>query len=251
MSACAKRTYGLKQHNKNEQIMPIHKIAETLYRLCVECRSATLYIATDTGQGAAFSLSRGNIVDIAYRNIRGMLALEKIRMINRAKSIFKSDSSLRDNRKRSDNAVFLPANNVILNKLGMETSHMFNSLGSEIKKILIVDDSAMSRKVISSVFAGKSYEVTEAIDGFDAIEKLKQDVPDLVLLDLILPNFDGYEVLGIMKKSSVYKNIPVIMLTSRDALFDKLKGKMSETDEYLTKPVDAKTLMQKVNKYLN
>ncbi|MCP3853082.1 MAG: response regulator, partial [Gammaproteobacteria bacterium] len=89
-----------------------------------------------------------------------------------------------------------------------------------------------------------------AQDGFDALNKIEKIVPDLVLLDLILPKMDGYQVLNTMKSNTLTRNIPVIMLTSRDALMDKIKGKMSATDEYLTKPVNPEELMSKVEKYL-
>ncbi len=241
------QSYRAKLKSK-EQLIPFGIVVKSLYRLCIECRSGYLYIYTDEAHGAKLTLSQGNIVDIVYRKVRGMHALDKIRKINLARSIFKSDSSLR-NRVPGD-TVYLPANNVILSKLGMATSRMYSGLGSEIKKILVVDDSAMSRKAITSVFAGKSYEFVEAKDGLEALEKLQQEIPDLMLLDLILPKLDGYDVLNIMKKDNNYRKIPVIMLTSRDALFDKLKGKMSGTDEYLTKPISAQKLIHTVHKYL-
>ena len=87
-------------------------------------------------------------------------------------------------------------------------------------------------------------------NGLEALTRLNTQKPDLVLLDIIMPGMDGYETLSILKKSPELKHIPVIMLTSRDKLFDKIKGKMSSSDEYLTKPFDPDDLVAKVSKYL-
>lgn len=233
---------------EKKQFVLFKSVVLVLYRLCMEHRSGILYIYTDEAYGATFSLANGIIIKIDYRTLSGMPALDMMKTISNAKFVFKTDLSMRD-RTVSDSE-YLPANNVILKKLGLIVSDSLSWMGEEIKKILVVDDSALSRKVITQVFSGESYDLTEAEDGLDAMEKLSQQTPDLVLLDLILPKMDGYEVLSAMKQDDKYKNIPVIMLTSRGALMDKLKGKMSATDEYLTKPVDKDELMSKVRKYL-
>lgn len=222
--------------------------AKTLFELCKGRHTGVLYIFSSDAHGATISLSEGKIIDIAYLKTRGMQALEKMQKITAAKYAFKQDSSLWE--KQRDEQFPLPADNVILSRLGVNSNFMPEWMGEEIKKILVVDDSALSRKVIVNIFADQSYDITEAVDGLDALDKLRKDVPDLVLLDLVLPKLDGYEVLNTMKKNSELKNVPVIMLTSRDALMDKIKGKMSATDEYMTKPVDSKELMNKVKKYL-
>ncbi len=116
---------------------------------------------------------------------------------------------------------------------------------------MIVEDSALARKSILNVLTGKGYHLIETKDGLEALIRLGEEKPDLVLLDLILPKMDGYAVLSTMKKDDNYKNIPVIVLTSRNTLFDKLKGKMSGTDEYLTKPIQPDELLEKLDKYLH
>ncbi len=231
--------------------MPFEEAVKTLYELCLGRHSGILYVFTSQGHGATISLSEGRIIDIAYLKSRGIEAVYLMQKVATAKYVFKQDLSFSD--KQPNQSVYLPADNVIFCKLGMSVSFIScapERFGDEMKKILVVDDSPLSRKVILNVFARKSYDITEAQDGLDALNKLKQGVPDLVLLDLILPKMDGYEVLNTMKKSETLKNVPVIMLTSRDALMDKIKGKMSATDEYLTKPIQADELMEKVKKYL-
>ena len=117
-------------------------------------------------------------------------------------------------------------------------------------KVLVVEDSTVSRKVITSTLSKKGYQILEAEDGFQALAQLSNEAPDLVLLDLVLPGMDGYKVLAHMKKKESFANIPVIILTAKDTLFDKLRGKMSGSDEYLTKPFSPTELLAKVEKYL-
>jgi twitching motility two-component system response regulator PilG len=118
------------------------------------------------------------------------------------------------------------------------------------RTVLVVEDSVISRKVINNTLSPRGYRITEAADGFQALAQLTNEKPDLVLLDLILPGMDGYKVLSHMKKKPEFESIPVIILTSRDTLFDKLKGKMSGSDEYLTKPFSSVELVDKVSKYI-
>ena len=115
--------------------------------------------------------------------------------------------------------------------------------------ILVVEDSAVTRKVISMTLSQNGYSIIEAKDGLEALAKLNEKKPDLMLLDIIMPGIDGYKVLAIMKKNPEFKDIPVIMLTARDKLFDKIKGKMSGSNEYLTKPFDPDVLTARVAKY--
>lgn len=118
------------------------------------------------------------------------------------------------------------------------------------KKILVVDDSAVTRKVVRGIFTHSGFEVLEAQNGLEAMECFKNAIPDLVLLDIIMPEMDGYEVLSALKKNKALKDIPVIMLTARDSLMDKIKGKMSASNEYLTKPFTPEELLAKVKKYV-
>jgi len=236
---------------KQDQLVPFDEAVKVLYGLCIGRHTGIFYIVTSEGHGATISLAEGMILEIAYLKLRGVKALSMMQKVSTAKYVFKQDLSLRD--KQLTNLDYLPANNVIFSRLGMNDNFINcapSFMGNEIKKILVVDDSPLSRKVIVNVFAGQSYDITEAVDGIEAMNKMQQVTPDLVLLDLILPEMDGYEVLNAMKKSGTLKKIPVIMLTSRDALMDKLRGKMSATDEYLTKPVNPEELMSKVKKYL-
>lgn len=226
-----------------DELVPFKTAAEALAKLCREGHSGAMYMYTDQGHGVIFSIQGGGIVDIFFRNLRGAAALQEIRNIERAKFFFKGDSQA----SGGSGARGELSNEQVFEQMGMSYDA---GPSADLKKILIVEDSGLARKVLVESLSSQGYYVIEAVDGEDALAQLAQITPDLVLLDLILPKKDGYEVLSEMKRSEKTENIPVIVLTSRDTLFDKLKGKMSGTDEYLTKPVDPVKLKEKLNKYL-
>lgn len=128
------------------------------------------------------------------------------------------------------------------------------ALGSEApivaRTILVVEDSVISRRVIHNTLSVLGHKLIEAGDGYEALAQLSNERPDLVLLDLTMPGMDGYQVLSLMKQKPEFKNIPVIILSARDSLMDKLKGRLSGSDEYLTKPFSSVELEDKVKKYL-
>ena len=117
-------------------------------------------------------------------------------------------------------------------------------------KVLVVDDSKISRKVIAIALNGKGYEIIEATNATEALIKLTQESPDLILLDVVLPDIDGYQLLSAIKGSETSKHIPVIMLTAKDSLRDVIKGKMMGSQSYLIKPFDSEDLVSRVKKCL-
>ena len=118
-------------------------------------------------------------------------------------------------------------------------------------KILVVEDSTTTRKVISITLSRNGYEIIEAGDGLEALSKLNEIKPDLVLLDIILPKMDGYKILSIIKENSEFEEIPVILLTSKDGILNKVKGKVAGSAAYLTKPFDPAQLVETIERYLN
>ena len=142
----------------------------------------------------------------------------------------------------------IPSTIDILIALGVPPDHiLLRKLG---KKVLVVEDSATQRKVIARMLSEQGYRVREASDGLKALELLENEVPDLILLDIIMPGMDGYKLMSAIKEKQYLESVPIIMLTSRDKLIDKMRGKISGTDEYLTKPFKSEELMAKVDKYL-
>jgi twitching motility two-component system response regulator PilG len=118
------------------------------------------------------------------------------------------------------------------------------------KKVLVVEDSPTTRKVIKMTLERHNLYVVEAEDGVEALTKINDENPDLILLDVMLPKLDGYGILSVLKQNPQLKGVPVIMLTSKDGLKDRIKGRFSSASAYLTKPFKPGTLMEKVNQYI-
>jgi twitching motility two-component system response regulator PilG len=118
---------------------------------------------------------------------------------------------------------------------------------SSSKTVLVVEDSPTTRKVIKMTLTSGDFRVVEAADGVEALSRLNEERPDLVLLDIMLPKIDGYRVLSILKNNSDTKDIPVVMLTSKNRIIDKVKGRLSAASAYLTKPFKPAELIDMVN----
>jgi twitching motility two-component system response regulator PilG len=118
------------------------------------------------------------------------------------------------------------------------------------RKILIVDDSATVRKLISSKLEKSGHEVMCAADGIDALEKIKGFVPDLILLDIMMPQLDGYQVCKLIRANDATRDVPIVMISGKDGFFDKVRGRMAGTTGYITKPFGPETLMRTVETYI-
>jgi CheY-like chemotaxis protein len=118
------------------------------------------------------------------------------------------------------------------------------------RTILVVDDSATVRKLISGKLEKCGHEVVCAIDGVDALEKLKEISPDLILLDINMPRMDGYQVCKLIRGDETMKDTPVVMISGKDGFFDKVRGRMAGTTGYITKPFGPETLMKMVETYI-
>ncbi len=118
------------------------------------------------------------------------------------------------------------------------------------RKILVVDDSATVRKLISSKLEKSGHEVFCAVDGIDALEKIKEIVPDLILLDINMPRMDGYQVCKLIRSNEETKDVPVVMISGKDGFFDKVRGRMAGSTGYITKPFGPETLMKMVETYI-
>jgi len=116
--------------------------------------------------------------------------------------------------------------------------------------ILAVDDSPTIRKLVSMTMEGQGYRVIVAADGIEALAILKDEHPDLILCDVAMPKLDGYQLCKIIKSSSDTKHIPVVMLSGRDGLFDRVRGKMAGCSNYITKPFEPDLLIAEVRKYV-
>jgi CheY-like chemotaxis protein len=118
------------------------------------------------------------------------------------------------------------------------------------KTILVVDDSATVRKLVSGKLEKCGLEVICAVDGMDALEKINESIPDLILLDITMPRMDGYQVCKMIRGNEATKDVPVVMISGKDGFFDKVRGRMAGTTGYITKPFGPETLMKTVEAYI-
>jgi twitching motility two-component system response regulator PilG len=103
-------------------------------------------------------------------------------------------------------------------------------------KILVVDDSKTIRRTAETLLSREGCQVFTAIDGFDALSKIADHQPDLIFVDIMMPRLDGYQTCSLIKHNKVFKETPVIMLSSKDGLFDRARGRIVGSEQYLTKP---------------
>jgi twitching motility two-component system response regulator PilG len=113
-------------------------------------------------------------------------------------------------------------------------------------KVLVIDDSNTIRRSAEIFLKQGGYEVLLAEDGFDALSKVNDHSPDLIFCDILMPRLDGYQTCAIIKRNAKFAGVPVIMLSSKDGLFDKARGRMVGSQDYLTKPFTKDQLLQAV-----
>lgn len=116
--------------------------------------------------------------------------------------------------------------------------------------VLVVDDSPTVRKVVQMTLQREHIRVITASDALSALTAVADEMPALILLDIQLPRMDGYNICQIIRKHMQFRSIPIIMLSGKDGLFDKMRGRLAGSTEYLTKPFDSAELVQTVKKYL-
>jgi len=114
-------------------------------------------------------------------------------------------------------------------------------------KILVVDDSKTIRRTAETLLTKEGCQVFTAIDGFDALSKIADHQPDLIFVDIMMPRLDGYETCSLIKHNKMFKDTPVIMLSSKDGLFDRARGRIVGSEQYLTKPFTKDELLGAVS----
>ncbi len=116
-------------------------------------------------------------------------------------------------------------------------------------KVLVIDDSNTIRRS-AEIFLGQGgHQVLLAEDGFDALAKINDHVPELIFCDILMPRLDGYQTCAIIKRNVRFSHVPVIMLSSKDGLFDKARGRMVGSEDYLTKPFTKEQLLRAVQQF--
>ena len=119
------------------------------------------------------------------------------------------------------------------------------------KIVMVVDDSPTVRKLLTIKLEKHGHRVVTASNGMDALSKISEEMPDLILLDVTMPRLDGYQLCKLVKTDAVTKHIPVVMLSGNDGFFDKMRGRMAGSVAYLTKPFEPEALLRTVDRYCN
>ena len=118
-------------------------------------------------------------------------------------------------------------------------------------KILVVDDSKTIRRTAETLLTKEGCQVFTAIDGFDALSKIADHQPDLIFVDIMMPRLDGYETCSLIKHNKMFKETPVIMFSSKDGLFDRARGRIVGSEQYLTKPFTKDELLGAISNQIN
>ena len=121
-----------------------------------------------------------------------------------------------------------------------------NDDASNTLRILVVDDSSTIRRSAESMLKAEGYDVVTAENGFEALSMVARHNPDLIFVDIMMPRLDGYQTCAIIKNNAEYRATPVVMLTSKDGLFDQARGRVVGSDLYLTKPFTKEELLAAV-----
>jgi twitching motility two-component system response regulator PilG len=118
-------------------------------------------------------------------------------------------------------------------------------------KVMVIDDSNTIRRSAEIFLLQAGCTVILAEDGFDALAKIADHQPELVFVDIMMPRLDGYQTCALIKNNQVFKHTPVIMLSSKDGLFDKARGRIVGSEQYLTKPFTREELLDAIRKHVN
>ena len=116
-------------------------------------------------------------------------------------------------------------------------------------KVMVVDDSKTIRRTAETLLKKAGCDVITATDGFEALAKIADNHPDIIFLDIMMPRLDGYQTCALIKHNQEFKKTPVIMLSSKDGLFDRARGRIVGSEQYLTKPFTKDELLGAIGRY--
>ncbi len=116
-------------------------------------------------------------------------------------------------------------------------------------KVLIVDDSMTIRRTAETLLKREGYDVVTAEDGFEALSKIVDDRPDIIFLDIMMPRLDGYQTCAVIKNNTEFRSTPVIMLSSKDSIFDRARGSLVGSEQYVTKPFTREELLDAIQQH--
>lgn len=117
-------------------------------------------------------------------------------------------------------------------------------------KVMVIDDSKTIRRSAETLLRKAGYEVVTAIDGFEALAKITLHKPDIIFVDIMMPRLDGYQTCALIKNNQSFKSTPVIMLSSKDSIFDRARGRIVGSEKYLTKPFSREDLINAITTHV-
>ena len=117
-------------------------------------------------------------------------------------------------------------------------------------KVMVIDDSKTIRRTAETLLKKEGFTVVTATDGFEALSKITDQEPDIIFVDIMMPRLDGYQTCALIKHNQVFRNTPVVMLSSKDGLFDKARGRIVGSDQYLTKPFTKEELLSAIKRHV-
>jgi len=117
-------------------------------------------------------------------------------------------------------------------------------------KVLVIDDSKTIRRTAETLLSKEGCEVFTATDGFDALSKIADHHPDIVFIDIMMPRLDGYQTCSLIKHNRTFRQTPVVMLSSKDGLFDRARGRIVGSEQYLTKPFTKEELLGAIERHI-
>ncbi|GIX33904.1 MAG: response regulator [Lysobacterales bacterium] len=118
-------------------------------------------------------------------------------------------------------------------------------------KVMVIDDSKTIRRTAETLLKREGCEVITAVDGFEALAKIADHHPDIIFVDIMMPRLDGYQTCALIKNNQSFKSTPVIMLSSKDGLFDKARGRIVGSEQYVTKPFTRDELLEAIRKHVD
>lgn len=121
---------------------------------------------------------------------------------------------------------------------------------NESIRVLIVDDSGTIRKTAETILSKEGYTVSSAEDGFSALSKVMAFRPSIIFLDIMMPRLDGYQVCSVIKSNPLFEKVPVLMLSSKDSVFDKARGRIAGSEYFMTKPFSRDELLNAIKTYV-
>ena len=118
-------------------------------------------------------------------------------------------------------------------------------------RVMVIDDSKTIRRTAESLLKREGADVVTAVDGFEALAKIAEQQPQVIFVDVMMPRLDGYQTCALIKNNQAFKQVPVIMLSSKDGLFDKARGRIVGAEHYVTKPFTREELLNAIRAYVN